>query len=71
MDSGHLMIVEPSAPNLGRIDAETKWVDEVQLAARIGRQPDDIAGIGWDFGFEKDDMEHGFESVISKAIIYS
>jgi hypothetical protein len=30
----------------------------VQRRSGIGAEPDDIAGVGRDFGFEEDDVEH-------------
>jgi hypothetical protein len=33
----------------------------VQLTAGVGAQPDDIAGIGRNFGLIEDDMKHAYD----------
>jgi hypothetical protein len=30
----------------------------MQAATRIGSQTDDVAGVGWDFGLNQNDMKH-------------
>lgn len=69
LHAGHLVVVESGAPDLGRIEGKPERVDQMQLTTGIRCQSNHVAGIGWDFRFEQDDMEHGSESVVSKAII--
>lgn len=54
-----LVVVQPGATQAFVIQFETQRLDQVQLAAGVGAQADDVAGIGWDFGLEQDDVEHG------------
>ena len=53
------MIIQPCAAHLGVIDGKAQRFDEVQGAAGVGAQADDVAGVGRDFGLDKDDVEHG------------
>lgn len=53
------MIIEPRAAHLGVVDGKAQRFDEVQGAAGVGAQADDVAGVGRDFGLDKDDVEHG------------
>ena len=53
------MIIQPRAAHLGVVDGKAHRFDEVQGAAGIGAQADDVAGVGRDFGLDKDDVEHG------------
>ena len=53
------MIIQPRAAHLGVIDGKAQRFDEVQGAAGVGAQADDVAGVGRDFGLDKDDVEHG------------
>ena len=54
-----VMIIQPCAAHLGVVDGKAQRFDEVQGAARVGAQADDVAGVGRDFGLDKDDVEHG------------
>ena len=53
------MIIQPRAAHLGVIDGKAQRFDEVQGAAGVGAQADDVAGVGRYFGLDKDDVEHG------------
>lgn len=53
------MIIQPRTAHLGVVDGKAQRFDEVQGAAGVGAQADDVAGVGRDFGLDKDDMEHG------------
>ena len=46
------MIVQPGAAQAFVVPRETQRFDQVQIKAGIGAQADDIAGIGWNFGFK-------------------
>ena len=39
----------------------------MECAAGVGGQTDDVARVGGDFGFDKDDMKHGVASERSFA----
>lgn len=43
------VVVKPGSAQAALVKRKTKWLDEMQLAARIRTQPDNIAGIGWYF----------------------
>ena len=34
-------------------------LNQVQMAARVGAQSDNVTGVGWNFGLEQNDIEHG------------
>ena len=53
------MIIQPRTAHLSVVDGKAQRFDEVQGAAGIGAQADDVAGVGRDFGLNKDDVEHG------------
>jgi hypothetical protein len=52
------VIVETRAAQLAIVHPESQRLDEMELGAGIRRQPDHVAGIGRDFGMDKDDGEH-------------
>jgi hypothetical protein len=60
MDPGHVVIIQPRAAYLGGVERKPERVHEMQLAACIRGQPDDIARIRGNFRFVQDDVEHGF-----------
>ena len=53
------MIIQPRTAHLGVVDGKAQRFDEVQGAAGVGAQADDVAGVGRDFGLDKDDVKHG------------
>ena len=53
------MIIQPRTAHLGVVDGKAQRFDEVQGAAGVGAQANDVAGVGRDFGLDKDDVEHG------------
>ena len=53
------MIIQPRTAHLGVVDGKAQRFDEVQGAAGVGTQADDVAGVGRDLGLDKDDVEHG------------
>jgi len=44
-----LVVIEAGPPQRTLADIEAERLDQMQAAARIGGQPDHIAGIGRDF----------------------
>jgi len=57
-DSRHLVVIQAGAAHSTVRELEAQWLDQMQRAAGIGTQPDDVAGVGGNFGFVQDDMEH-------------
>ena len=53
------MIIQPCAAHFCVVDGKAQRFDEVQGAAGVGAQADDVAGVGRDFGLDKDDVKHG------------
>ena len=54
-----IVIVKPGTLHFGVVKGETEWLDQVQLGARVGAQANDVAGVGWNFGFYQYDVEQG------------
>jgi CBS domain-containing protein len=54
---GQLAVVEPRAPDSLCIQPESERPDQVQPRARVGAQPDDVAGVGRDLGLEQNDVQ--------------
>ena len=52
VDRGELVVVEAGAAHGFAIQAETQRFDEMELAAGVGGQADEIAGVGRDFRLE-------------------
>ena len=48
-DAGELVIIEPCAFHFGRIEREAERLDQMQIRAGVGAQPDDVAGVRGDF----------------------
>lgn len=48
---GELLVVEPGPAQPCFVQLKPQRLDEVQLAPGIRAQPDNIAGVGWNFGF--------------------
>src|SRR5690606_5059612 len=59
---GVFVIIQPGTAQPLVIQLETQWLDQMQLAAGIGAQTDDVARVGRDLGLEQGDMEHGVRS---------
>ena len=57
MHACHVVIVESCAPDARIVQREPEWPDEVQRGAGVRAKPNNISGIGRDFGFEEDDVE--------------
>ena len=56
---GVLVVVEPGAAQQLVVHRKAERLHQVQRAAGVGRQPDHVAGVGRDLGFDQDDAEHG------------
>ncbi len=58
LDADPLPVIEPSPPQTAVIQDEAQGLDQMQSTADIGAQAHDVAGIGWDLGLVKDDIEY-------------
>lgn len=52
------VVIQSGAAHVFVIHGKAERLNQVQGAAGVGRQADDVAGIGWNFGFDKDNMKH-------------
>ncbi len=52
------MVIQPGAFQLTIIEPKSQRLDQVQPATSIGAKPNDIPGVGRNFGLEKNDIEH-------------
>jgi hypothetical protein len=59
VDRGELVVIQAGTPHRLAVQAESQRLDEMQLAAGIGREPDQVAGVGRDLGLEYDQVKHG------------
>ena len=57
-DRGQVVVIETGPAELGVGEVETQRPDQVQLATGGGHQPDGIAGIGRNPGFQEGNPEH-------------
>jgi dihydroorotate dehydrogenase (NAD+) catalytic subunit len=55
---GKIVVIESRAAQAGIIDRETERAHEMQGRTRVGAEPDDVAGVLRDLGFEQDHVEH-------------
>ncbi len=58
LERGILVVVQPRAPQALVIQFEADGLDQVQVAAAVGAQANDIAGIRRNFWLKKDDVKH-------------
>jgi hypothetical protein len=56
---GVLVVIQPSAAHVRSSMEKPSGSIRCRCAARIGRQADDVARIGRNFGFDQNDMKHG------------
>ena len=54
---GQFVVVEPRTAYRFLVQPESQRLHEVEARAGIGAQPDDVAGVGGNFGFDQDDLE--------------
>ncbi len=55
---GPLMVIESGTAQTPVIEAKAQRLDEMQLAARVRAQADDVAGIWRNFWLIKDNVKH-------------
>src|SRR5580765_3296522 len=53
-----LVVVEAGAPEAAVVHRKAQRFDEVEPAAGVRREPDDVAGVGRDLRLHEDDVEH-------------
>ena len=53
---GVLVVVQPRAPQELVVHRKPQRLDQMQGAAGVGRQPDDVAGVGRNFGLDQDEV---------------
>ncbi len=58
-----LVVVQPGAAHVAVFHAKAQGLDQMQGAACVGTQADDVAGVGRDFGVDEDDVEHAVLSL--------
>ena len=58
LDLGVFVVVQPGAAHLPVLHGESQGLDQVQGATRVGREANDVPGVGRDLGLDKDDMKH-------------
>src|SRR5687768_9505816 len=58
VDVGELVIVEARALELPVVHRKAERLDQMKPAAGVGREANDVAGVGRDLGLDQDDIEH-------------
>ncbi|BAV72427.1 hypothetical protein PCAU_0218 [Pseudomonas chlororaphis subsp. aurantiaca] len=58
LQGGIFVVVEAGPAQALVVHFETQWLDQMQVAAAIGAQPDYVAGIRRNFWLKKDDVKH-------------
>ena len=53
-----LVVIEPGAAQALVVQLKTDRLDQMQVAAAVGAQPDNVAGIRRNFWLKKDDVKH-------------
>ncbi len=52
------MVIQAGTAQALVVQFEPQGLDQVQLAATIGAEPDNVARIGWNFRLKQDDVKH-------------
>ena len=55
---GQIVIIQACAFQVTVVQGEAEWFDQMQLAAGVGAQANDIAGVGWDFRLLQNNVQH-------------
>ena len=53
------VVIQAGAAHVFVIHGKTKRLDQVKRTARVGCKTDDIARVGWNFGMDQNNIEHG------------
>ena len=62
LDVGELVIVEAGAAQQPVFHREAERLHQMQRGAGVGREADDVAGVGRNLRLDQDDVEHGASS---------
>ena len=57
----HIVIVKSGSRNLFIGEIKAQWFDQVQTAASVRREPDQVTRVGRNFGLVEHDVEHWLE----------
>ena len=53
-----LVVIEPGAAQALVVELKADGLNQMQVAAAVGAQPDNVAGIRRNFWLKKDDVKH-------------
>jgi len=56
--ASEIVVIQPGAGQMLVGQVESERLDQVEPTAGIGREADDVAGVGRDLGLEENDFEH-------------
>ena len=65
------VVIQASAAQALVVELETQRLDQVQVAAAVGAEPDNVAGIGRNFRLKKDYVEHAGLRARRRRIFYA
>jgi hypothetical protein len=57
-DAGVLVVIQAGSAHLFVLHGKAQRLNQMQAAARVGGQTDDVAGVGWNFGLNQNDVKH-------------
>ena len=66
---GEFAVIETGAAQAGIIEGETQRFDQVQRAAGVGAEPDDVARVRRNLGFVEDDVKQRLRSLAASTAI--
>src|SRR5690606_29966048 len=58
LQRGEFVVIQAGPAQALVIGFEAQRLDQVQMAAAVGAQPDNVARVGWNFRLKQDDVEH-------------
>ncbi|MNT14385.1 hypothetical protein D3C72_1493870 [compost metagenome] len=58
LQGGILVVVEAGAAQTFVVQLEAQRLDQMQVAAAVGAEPDNVAGIRWNFRLKEDHVKH-------------
>ena len=57
LNAGELVVIEAGAAQAGVVQLEPKGLDQMQSAAGVRTESDDVTGIGWDLRLAQNKMQ--------------
>lgn len=54
---GAITVIHPRPSELGILQGESEWLNQMKGRAGVGRQAHAVARVGWDLGAVEDDLE--------------